>query len=59
VRHLGGTARGGRYKAKKDDKAVTLNSFWPILEKTQDLKVADWFSLAVFVGKVAGESEGP
>jgi hypothetical protein len=35
-----------------------LKSFSPILEKAQDLKVADCFSLELFVGKVAGEWEG-
>jgi hypothetical protein len=36
-----------------------LKPFWPILEKTQGLKVPDWFPLGLFVGKVAGDWEGP
>jgi hypothetical protein len=33
-----------------------LKSFSPIFEKTQDVNVADWFSLGSFVDKVAGET---
>jgi hypothetical protein len=43
----------------KKGKGPALKSFSPILQKTADLTVADWFSVGLFVGKVAGQWDGP